>query len=804
VQGSGLVPLQRVRLRFCPIHTSTSVHSIYFFMKQNSAGKKKDGKIFDPGRAKSDNRIAGPALRKIRLVPIIILILVSFGAYFNTLFNDFVYDDNSQVIDNIWIRDVRYIPDIFSKSVWSFLPGNVTSNYYRPIMHIGYMVSYHIFGLKPLGFHLVNILLHSGVTVLVFLIISRLLKESSLPVLHPLLSPPLIAALLFATHPVHTEAVAWIAGLPELSFTFWGLLSFYFYLRSGEGYDRNYLFSAASFFLAAFSKETALMLPIVIAGYDFAFNNFSYHARGRIRGGYYLKRYVPYLVIIGLYLLMRFYALGGLAPQKAHQELSTLQYVINVFPLFIQYMGKLLLPVNLNAFHVFHPVASVTEARWVLSLALIMIFVFLTWVALKRNRIAFFSACCLVLPLLPVLYIPGVGENTFAERYLYLPSFGLAILCALLISALRNNTRGWGAGFTGVCLVLTGVCFVATAYRNAVWKDDYSLFQDTVRKSPDGALPHNNLGVAYRDKGMIDKAVEQYQIALRIKPDYVEAHNNLGVVYRDKGMIDKAIDQYQIALRLRPDYPDAYNNLGAAYRDKGMIDKAIEQYQAALELKPGFAKARNNLGVAYRDKGLFDKAAEQYQMALESAPDLPDVHNNLGIAYRERGLLDEAMEQYQTALNLKPDYAEAHNNLGVVYRDKGMIDKAIDQFQLALKLKADYADPHNNMGIVYWSKGLLDKAVEQYLIALKLKPDYADAHNNLAITYRDKGLIDNAVKHYRTALRLRPDSAEIHNNLGVLYARRGSRSEAIKEFKAALAIRPDFAPARQALEALSK
>ena len=109
---------------------------------------------------------------------IAILLIISIGLYLNTLPNEFVYDDKAQVLENKWIKDIRYIPEIFFTNVWAFMDKEFLSNYYRPLMHMIYMIDYHIFGLKPWGFHLTNIIFHAGVTVLVFIIASMLIKQS--------------------------------------------------------------------------------------------------------------------------------------------------------------------------------------------------------------------------------------------------------------------------------------------------------------------------------------------------------------------------------------------------------------------------------------------------------------------------------------------------------------------------------------------------------------------------------------------------------------------------------------------------
>ncbi|HYA31272.1 MAG TPA: hypothetical protein VED67_00830, partial [Thermodesulfovibrionales bacterium] len=196
--------------------------------------------------------------------PILIILLFSFLLYINALVADFVYDDKYQIVDNPWIRDIRNIPIIFSGNVWSFHPVFSTSNYYRPLMHIVYMLNYHVFGLNPWGFHLVNILFHCGASVFVFLVTRKLLKEHRVTTSSVYLSPPFIAAMLFASHPTHSEVVAWIAGVPDVALTVFYLLSFYFYISFRDGAKRGYPLSVLSFSVATLFKEPALTLPILL------------------------------------------------------------------------------------------------------------------------------------------------------------------------------------------------------------------------------------------------------------------------------------------------------------------------------------------------------------------------------------------------------------------------------------------------------------------------------------------------------------------------------------------------------------
>jgi tetratricopeptide (TPR) repeat protein len=567
----------------------------------------------------------------------IIILLISSAVYLNALGNVFVYDDTDQVLKNNWIKDTKFIPEIFSKNVWSFQADHSVTNYYRPMMHLIYMLNYHLFGLAPWGFHLVNILFHAFNSVLVFLLIRLLADRQAVSPgseqerisASTLLYSPFIAAILFATHPIHTEAVTWVAGVPELSFTFFCLLSFYFYIRAAEALTGAYIFSVISFFLAVFCKETALTLLPLLFIYDCAFGRSKEYLS-------YLKKYIPYISVGIVYLILRFHALGGLAPDTRHAELSSYQNIINVFPLFGQYIEKLLLPLKLKAFYVLHPITSIFEPRGLLSLIMTSVYIVLVFIMWRKSRVVFLGLMVFLIPLLPVLYIPGLGENTFTERYLYLPSLGFAIVVSSVLIWARTKLPNLAVGLVVASALVIGLYSVGTIKRNAVWKDMFTLLSDTVAKSPDSFIDRNNLGNIFMQRGEIDEAITQYNAALTVNPDYFIAHSNLGAALFKKGLIDKAIGQYQIALRLMPTYAEAYNHLGIAYGKLGLLDMAIGQFQTAVYLKPAYADAHYNLGKAYTEKGLLDEAIKQYESALKLEPDDPYLKSVLDKAYQLR------------------------------------------------------------------------------------------------------------------------------------------------------------------------
>jgi tetratricopeptide (TPR) repeat protein len=577
------------------------------------------------------------------LYPLIIIVILVFGINFNTLFHDFVYDDKVEVIQNHWMRDIKYSSEIFSSSSWGFA-GRET-NYYRPMIHMIRMMNYHIFGLAPWGFHLINIAFHAGISVLVFLIASRLLKRID----NSFFSPHFIAAALFATHPVHTEQVAWVSSIAGLTYTLFYLLSFYLYVEStSKGWIKLkviYFLSVSTFFIAALSKEMALTLPFVLITYDYVLKKSPLFSC--------LKRSLPYLAVAGVYFILRFHALGGFAPVKGHTELSNFVYFINVFPIFAEYLKKLILPLNLNVYHVFHPVASVFEPKAIISIFVTLVFLFASYISYKKNREAFFGFSIIVITLLPALYIPALGKSVFSERYIYLPSFGFVLLVSTFFAWVKVNRPKWAIAAATGFIVLTGLYSIGTISRNTVWKNDYSLWTDAVKKSPDGSVPHNSLGWASYEKGLTKEAVEHFYTALKIDPNHAEANNNLGVVYGDKGLEDKAMEQFQIAIKLRPDYADAHNNIGIAYGRKGWFTKAENHFQVALRLKPGFADAHQNMAVTYMNMGAIDEAIARFKVALDLKPDAINTHLNIANAYEMKGMAEKANAHLLKAKSLK-------------------------------------------------------------------------------------------------------------------------------------------------------
>lgn len=568
----------------------------------------------------------------------LILFICCFAAYNNALYNDFIYDDRDQILGNEWIRNVRHIPEIFSKGAWSFSEEHVISNYYRPMMHVINAATYHIFGPQAWAFHLVNIILHSGVCFLIFLLGSKIFDRPHTRGTAAYLSPPFIAALLFAVHPIHTEAVTWIASLPDLSVTFFGLIGILFYIRSRDAAHArrsDYILSVFFFFLAALCKETALVLPAVILTYDIALG----------KNPAKLKLYLPYIALSGLYFLLRSHALGGIMSNGSYEYLSGYQKLLNILPLFAGYLQKLLLPVNLRFWYTFHPIMSFISIEGIISFGIVLSFGAALYASYRKDKVIFFSLSLILISLLPAFYISAIPGKPFAERYLYLPSVGFAFISALLMFRTNAGKKGIPSGLAGILTALLAFYLLGTISRNNVWKNECSFWSDTALKAPDSDLSRYNLGLALLEKGESDQAIKQaiqeFQTAVSLNPKEDRAYHNLGMAYLALNSPDLAIGHFQTALKLRPNRAETYFGLGFAYMKKGLTDKAVEQYRKGLKLKPNDVQARRNIGHAFLAKGMTKEAIEQYQTALKIEPKNADIYNDLRKIYSKSGASDK-------------------------------------------------------------------------------------------------------------------------------------------------------------------
>lgn len=633
----------------CPAHGGVQIASLLPDMPSRNS--------------KAHSAAATPSTSDYRMLwlPMVVLALIAFALYANTLGNGFVDDDEAQVLQNPWIRSFRFVPDIFGKSVWSFLAEQSISNYYRPMMHLIYLLNFHLFGLKPWGFHLVNVLFHAANVVLVFHVASRLFTMSGVRMGSVWFAPPFLAALLFATHPIHTEAVDWIASIPELSFTFFFLVAFALHISKEGLSPARVMLSACAYFVSLLCKETALMLLPVLLLFEIVFHR-SLTQR--------FRSYVPHFGATGVYLWVRYQVLyHTFLPITAFHEkqLTTYQLIINIPPLIYEYIRSCVIPGPLNFWHFFRPISSVMSIAalpGLLAAAFLVAAGVFSW---RKNRMDFFWIFLFLAPLIPAFYIKTLPGKPFAERYLYLPSVGFVVLLAMGLSSLIQKKTSAGITLVvAITLLYSGVAFE----RNRDWKDAVTLFQDTVQKSPEATIPRYDLAIAFYRSGKVDAALEHLTILVKSTPSEAKFRSAYGAALLQKDRLDEAIQELNTAISLDPKSLETYNDLAVALHRKGQSSEAIAVYRKALSIDPEYPEANFNLAAALADEGQMDEAINHYESAVRFAPENDYYHNALGIEYAKLGRMQQALVQFQAALNLNPSEPAYQRN---VNRASGMM-----------------------------------------------------------------------------------------------------------------------------------
>jgi Tfp pilus assembly protein PilF len=392
---------------------------------------------------------------------------------------------------------------------------------------------------------------------------------------------------------------------------------------------------------------------------------------------------------------MRLEALGSFAPASgAHFKLTPRETFLSVSALFAQYVAKLLMPVNLNFFYVFHP-TRVLGWKSIAGLALLAVLISAAFVLRRTQPLLAFAVTWFLITLSPVLSIANVGENVFTERYIYIPSFGFSILAAwawleLMKRALRPQVRA--ALVAGLAAIF--VFYAAqTIGRIPDWRDDVTLYSKTAEQSPGSAYIQSQLGTVYYEQGNLDEALNHYERAVAIDPNLALAQFNLGIALRDKGQPEQAVPHVRKAVELDRGRDAAWTQYGIALANLKQWDEAAECYRNALRTQPNDPEILTSLGEALSGKGDVAGAMQAYRQAIAARPGNLDASTNLAILLMRSGSIEEAISLLATALQRSPDAAHAdiaHFNLGICYEKRERWYLAAQEYERALQLNPDF------------------------------------------------------------------------------------------------------------------
>jgi len=559
------------------------------------------------------------------LLPAVLLGLLVLAALGSALSAEFVWDDGPLIVENSLIRDADGVRELLTSSFWD--TGDKYDRFrafFRPLVALSYAADYSIWGLRPFGFHLTNLLLHWGCCVWLFAVARQEQLERW---------PAFAAGALFAVHPVHVESVVWVSGRTDLVSAFF-MLGAFVLARGPDGWSApsRRLVSIVFFASSLLAKEMAVMLPLLLL-LDFWFRADG-SRRARLRRG--VSGVMPYLAVLAVYGLLRQVVLGQ-AVEVAYR-LDWVAHVASSFFVMARYVMLLLLPVGLDAHYPDQAIESFASPLFVVS----VLIVFVLFFAARRfaGTAPRVTSWILWMPLsiLPVLAFGRFGDVLMADRYMYIPSVGLALLlgyaCAWAVRGMDRRTVTAAATIVASLLVLLTV---GSRLRSRVWQNDLSLFSDMARTSGSSALVQNNLGLAHYHQGSYATATRSFRRALEIAPDFALARNNLAAAYEREGKLVEALIEYEAALRDAPSMPEARVNAAAAMLRVGRGQDALAMMRKLVREQPGNLEGRFGLAQALQLLGRSGEADAELDRLLRIDPNFAKAYYLRGTMASERG-----------------------------------------------------------------------------------------------------------------------------------------------------------------------
>ena len=615
--------------------------------------------------------------KKIRLLLFALITVLPVLIYLNSLGNTFVYDDYLTVTNNHFIREWRYLSAFFNQKY--FVVSNELT--YRPIVTFSYFVDYAIWQLRPWGYHLTNLIIHTINVYLVYFTAYYLFRNRT---------TAFISCLLFSAHPIFSEAVNAVSYREDLLSATFLLAAFILFVKYNQNPTRRsfsirYPLSLFAYLLAMVSKETAIVLPLLILSYEFIFKRDTIPNRRHLTRRL-ITNYAGYIAVGGFYLFLRFYLIHNPGEWVEYPGNSIFVNFIMMTKVIGYYLKLLFIPAPLNADYVVPLTYSPADGAFVVSAILLIITAILLVKKCRLSRIWIFSTIWFFVTLLPVLNIIPIN-NIIAERYLYIPGIGFTMLLGSILTHRVSDYGKYKVFRIGLLAVVCPLFIWCTVSRNRIWLNEFTFSTETIRRSPASFRIYNDLGFFYYHKGLNDAAIQAFKDSIRIRYNQPKAHCNLGAAYSLKGLSDKAIEELKVAIQLRNQYPEAHNNLGILYKRKGMLNEAVNEYIEALKFNPYYADAHNNLGSALIDQGRFDEALSEIEKAVKIRRDFALAHYNIAVVYFKKGQINEAYNKLLESHQLDPTNADVHISLGVVYLDHFHDkEKALHHIKEALRL----------------------------------------------------------------------------------------------------------------------
>jgi tetratricopeptide (TPR) repeat protein len=541
----------------------------------------QSGSDFMPALDLNNRTVAAGRRDRFGMLPIalglVLLIVALFGQVRNHEFLN--YDDDEYVTANSMVRNGVTVAGV----VRAFTSSHAAN--WHPLTWLSHMADCQLYGLRPAGHHVTNVLLHT-INTLLLLICARRLAGG--------VWQGAAVALLFAIHPLHVESVAWVSERKDLIATLFWILAIMAYVRYAAlpGWW-SWCLVLTLFSCGLMAKPMVVTLPLVFLLLD-------WWPLGRWRT-------VSPFRLLGEKLPFFLLAIGSgivtILAQKKWDALTSLTLIPlperlgNIPVSYVRYLAKMFFPVDLAVFYPFAPLAWWQVAGALLLLGAITVLTL-------RSRVCapwyLFGWCWFLVTLLPVIGIIQVGNQAMADRYTYIPLMGPFLMVVRGVDEVSGAWCRRGVVLGTVAAVVTTLLGAAAWRQTGYWRDSLTLFNHAIQVTRDNYVALNNLGLVHSQRGEIARGDELFLASLRANPRYALPHYNLGVSLEAEGRLREAEYHFGEAIRLKPAFAEAQYNLGVVLAKEGRLQEAVFRFGEAVRLNPGYTEARHNLDVGLR------------------------------------------------------------------------------------------------------------------------------------------------------------------------------------------------------------
>jgi len=607
------------------------------------------------------------------------LALVTFGLYWPSTGHQFInLDDNFHIYQN---------SHVLSGLTWSSLAWAFRTTFFctwHPLTWISYMLDYQLYGLNPAGFHLTNILFHTANTLLLFLLLKGLTGR---------IWPSAFVAAAFAWHPLRVESVAWVVERKDVMSTFFFLLTLMAYARYAESKVQSptpnvepdhpassiqhpssllaagwfYGLALAFFACALMSKAMVVTLPFVLLLLDYwplhRFQLFNLNAQ-RSTVGRLLVEKLPFFLLAVVASLVTLHAADSAAATSVLGPVAASTRLANALVSYVRYISKTFWPADLAVLYTY-------PAQWPVSIVLGAALLLASWSVLfllkaRSHPYLIVGWCWFLGTLVPTIGVVQAGFQSMADRFTYIPSIGLFLLLAWLLSDLSRLSEG----VRKICrcsAVVTLVGFLLfTPAQLQYWHDSLKLFAHAAQVTTDNYFIYEKLGEVLNDSGQKELAARAMEEAVRLCPTWPKAQYNLGTLFLADRRYDEAVPHLSEAVRLDPSDLQAQMNLGVALMQLGQAADALPHLAVASRLASDNPEAHFDFGLALLDQNRPEEAVAQFGEALRLRPDHVNAHYRMALALIQLKRRNDAIVHFCETLRLAPDFTEARDEMACV------------------------------------------------------------------------------------------------------------------------------------------